>query len=246
MKKLLVALAITFSVPALALDFLVPTKPGGMFHKTSTLISNALPDMNIKVNLAGNCVLGKTIWEETKTNTIYLNSEVLNNREDCHIDVTESNLRAVIATGGFAIVSRGDTVGKTIGVVGYMEHTARGLGAKAIPYANSTEVVNALKIGEIDSGLVPTAKMNQVEGTKVLMTTLDADKGEYANWPYNGMVMNFYILATPDVSEETMNTIVNTPELVEFVNSVNMPPVQYGDIPTTAKSLVEIEKLWKK
>ena len=90
--KLALLFAITFILPATALDIIAPSSIGGTTHKFAMILQKDLQDkgFDTKIIIAGNCVLGKKEWQDSKS-AIFITTEASNSVPECTVEITKEN-----------------------------------------------------------------------------------------------------------------------------------------------------------
>ena len=248
-KKLILGIVITFftMTSAMALDIIIPSAAGGTYHKFATIMADGLKEKGVDVKLivAGNCVLGKQKWNDATKNSIFLNSEATNAVAECNVPITTDNHAFTYFTAGWVIISHSDGLGERMGVVGYMKQTVKDLNVKLIPYKNTRSIKAAFIAGEIDSGFVIQAIAYGLKEGNVLIDTMEKDKGNFKNWVNNDLTLNYYIMKTPDVDDEVIEIIRNISKFKLIAEKKKMVPVTHGNHADHVKYLLTNEEKWK-
>ncbi len=247
MKKLLLTIIILFYTTfAYGIDLIVPASSGGTYHKFASIIQKDLESKGIDVNLivSGNCVIGKKQWNDSKS-AIMINSEATNAVKECTVDITEKNYVHNFFTAGWVIVSKTNSLGKRMGVVGYMKHTVADLNVKAVPYKNTTEVKAAFIAGEIDSGFLTTGRASSIENKVELINTMSDDKGNFSNWSNNDLTLNYYIIAK-NVDDKVLDAVRGNAKMLAIAKKKGMLPVAYNNKQVQIEYLKRNENKWSK
>jgi hypothetical protein len=234
MKTILAILfAIILIAPANAVDLIAPSSIGGTTHKFSIIIQKDLQNKGFDVNLvvAGNCILGKKIWNDTEE-AIFITTEASNSVPECTVEITEDNYALNLFTAGWVIVSHTDSLGERMGVVSYMKQTVKDLDVKLVPYKNTTEIKAAFLAGEIDSGFLTHGRASEIEEKIILINTMSSDKGNFSDWKNN--------------NSEIINAIKNNEKINEIANKKQMIPVELESIDEQVEYLIRNQKKWSK
>jgi hypothetical protein len=247
MKTILAILfAIILIAPANAVDLIAPSSIGGTTHKFSIIIQKDLQNKGFDVNLvvAGNCILGKKIWNDTEE-AIFITTEASNSVPECTVEITEDNYALNLFTAGWVIVSHTDSLGERMGVVSYMKQTVKDLDVKLVPYKNTTEIKAAFLAGEIDSGFLTHGRASEIEEKIILINTMSSDKGNFSDWKNNDLTLNYYVLGK-NINSEIINAIKNNEKINEIANKKQMIPVELESIDEQVEYLIRNQKKWSK
>ena len=224
MKKFLTLSLVTlFSASALAqpIEMLVAGKSGGSYFKLTRAIQKDIIQ-DTKVIDLGNCAKAKDYFENTDKPAIMMWSQATEIVKGCSIDHNKHFAGHLFGTT-WALCGPVDTTkvapsdNDKIGVVDYIDHISQGLGGKAIPYANTAEIKQALLAGDIDWGFTTLQKgmsaqdageMRCVAGTHTDdIPGLVKFSDVMPNYNYGTLKLDFYILAV-NIDEEKIRYIV--------------------------------------
>ena len=247
MKKIwfYILVMIMLATKVSAIDLIVPASAGGTYHKFANIIADDLKDKGheVKIVVSGNCVIGKKIWEQSET-AIMINSEATNSIEKCHVPIRKENFAVNLLTAGWVIVSKTNSLGEKMGVVGYMKDIFKDFDVKLVPYKNTTEVKAAFLVGEIDSAFLTTGRASEIEDKIELLNTQDKNKGKFKKWKNNDLTLNYY-LTQKNVDVKVIDIIKNNKTLIAIASKKNMIPVTYKSVNRQIKYLKRNEKKWK-
>jgi hypothetical protein len=244
--KLALLFAITFILPANALDIIAPSSVGGTTHKFAMILQKDLQDkgFDTKIIIAGNCVLGKKEWQDSKS-AIFITTEASNSVPECTVEITKENYALNLFTAGWVIVSHTDSLGERMGVVSYMKQTVEDLDVKLVPYKNTTEIKAAFLAGEIDSGFLTTGRASEIKEKFVLINTMSSDKGAFANWKNNNLTLNYYVLGK-NIDTKIINAMKNNAKIIDIANKKQMHPVELNTKEEQVEYLLRNQDKWTK
>jgi hypothetical protein len=247
MKTILAILfAIILIAPANAVDLIAPSSIGGTTHKFAIILQKDLKNngLDVKLIVAGNCVLGKKMWQDSES-AIFITTEASNSVPECTVEITKDNYALNLFTAGWVIISHTDSLGERMGVVSYMRQTVKELDVKLVPYKNTTEIKAAFIAGEIDSGFLTTGRASEIEEKVILINTMSPNKGKFSQWKNNNLTLNYYVLAK-NVDAEFINTMKNNKKIIDIANKKQMIPIELESKVEQVEYLVRNQDKWTK
>lgn len=248
MKTTLLTMAMIamMSTTASALDLVVASAPGGTYHKFTTVLAKSLQEQGIdaEVKVAGNCILGKKLWQDSE-DAIMFQSEASQAVPECNVPVTTDSLVSNVFTAGWVIVSKDGTLGNKMGVVSYMKQTVDDLDVTLVPYKNTREIKAAFLAGEIDSGFVVQAIADGLDA-HVILDTMSDNKGAFADWGNNSLTLNYYLMQKGNVDANTLKAVRNVAKFVAIADKKKMQPVLLDNMDAQLDYLMTNEQKWAK
>jgi len=105
--KTILAILITIMIiaPANAVDLIASSSIGGSTHKFAIILQKELKNngLDVKLIVAGNCVLGKKMWQDSES-AIFITTEASNSVPECTVEITKDNYALNLFTEGWVIV----------------------------------------------------------------------------------------------------------------------------------------------
>lgn len=258
---ILTAVFLTTPVLAEPIEMLVGGKKGGSYFKLVRAIQKDIVQETVVVDLE-NCNRAVEYFNSTDKPTLMMWSQATNIVEGCEVDLDKYFVGELFGTTWALCGPAGSTLeqftantDKKLGVVGYIKHIVDGLDARAIPYANTNEIKQALLAGDVDWGFTTLQKgmsaqaageMTCVAGTHTDETDMPQMSKLLPNYKYATLKLDFYMLAkNVNNARDIIDTVIGSGATTKKVVTKGMMYTDRSGRDSELHAVKENEKLWK-
>lgn len=258
---ILTAVFLTTPVHAEPIELLVGGKKGGSYFKLVRAIQKDITQETLVVDLE-NCSRAVEYFNSTDKPTLMMWSQATNIVDGCETDLDKHFVGELFGTTWALCGPAGSTLeqfitntDKKLGVVGYISHIVDGLDARAIPYANTNEIKQALLAGDVDWGFTTLQKgmsaqnageMTCVAGTHTDSTDLPQLSKLMPDYKYGTLKLDFYMLAkNVNNARDIVNSLINSGKVTKKVVTKGMMYTDTSGRNLELHAVKENEKLWK-
>lgn len=261
LATIMTAIFLTTPVLAEPIEMIVAGKKGGSYFKLVRAIQKDITQETLVVDLE-NCSRAVEYFYSTDKPTLMMWSQATNIVEGCQMDIDQYFVGELFGTTWALCGPTGSTLeqftqkqNKKLGVVGYISHIVDGLDARAIPYANTNEIKQAILAGDVDWGFTTLQKgmsaqaageMTCVAGTHTDSTDMSQMSKLLPNYNYATLKLDFYMLAkNVNNAREIVDSLINTGAVTKKVVTKGMMYTDTTGRDSELNAVKENEKLWK-